>query len=263
MSVASRVPLRVVLVDDEPLARLALRTSLATVQDCEIVAEATHGAEAVTVVRREQPDVLLLDIQMPELDGFGVIEQLGTDLPPAIVFVTAYDAHAIRAFQEHAVDYLLKPFDDARLATAIDRARLRLQSTPPTSDVVADRLERLLAALTPSQPMLERFVVRIGARSVIVPVADVDWIEAADNYACLHVGSARHFIRDTMRALDARLDAQQFARIHRSTIVNLRRVRELKALPSGDYDVMLINGTKLTLSRSWRDSFEQRLGSPL
>lgn len=263
MSTGARMTLRIVLADDEPLARLALRASLAPMPDCVVVAEATHGAEAVTVVRREQPDLLLLDIQMPELDGFGVLEQLGADLPPAIVFVTAYDAHAIRAFQEHAVDYLLKPFDDARLAIAIDRARLRVQSAPVSSDIVADRLERLLAALTPPQPLLERFVVRVGARSVIVPVADVDWIEAADNYACLHVGTARHFIRETMRALDTRLDTQQFARIHRSTIVNLRRVRELKALPSGDYEVLLTSGTKLTLSRSWRDSFEQRLGSPL
>lgn len=255
--------LRVVFVDDEPLAREALRRALALVPDCVVVGEASHGAQAIDLVRSQRPDVLLLDIQMPELDGFAVLDTLGEALPPAVIFVTAYDVHAVRAFQAHAVDYLLKPFDESRLATAMDRARQRVRAERHSAESVAERLELLLSSLVTPEPILERFVVRVGSRSIVVPVADVDYIEAADNYACLRVGTQRHFIRETMRALDARLDRTQFARIHRSTIVNLRRVQELKVLPSGDYEVLLTTGTKLTLSRSWRESFEQRLGSPL
>ncbi len=283
------VTLRVVIADDEPLARTALERALQSIPHVRLVGIASHGTEAVDIVRRERPDLLLLDVQMPGLDGFSVLEHLGQALPPAVVFVTAYDAHAVRAFQAYAVDFLLKPFDEGRLQTAIERARVRVRAATvlqheegagasaadnesgatrtsgvtPVDETTTERLERLLTSLLPTPPTVERFVVRVGTRSVVVAVADVDWIEAADNYACLHVGAAKHFIRETMRSVDRRLDPRQFARIHRSAIVNLSRVKELKALPSGDHEVLLHSGEKLQLSRSWRESFEQRLGTAL
>ncbi|HEU4698838.1 MAG TPA: LytTR family DNA-binding domain-containing protein [Gemmatimonadales bacterium] len=258
-------------MDDEPLVRRGLRAVLAAEPDVAVIGECGDGREAVRRIRAERPDLVFLDVQMPELDGLGVVDALAADeRPPALVFVTAYDAYALRAFEVHAVDYLLKPFDEARLRTALARARQRLGATRVPAD--GARLAALLAELRPAAAApergvahrpdraLERFLVRTGDRLLPVAVTAVDWIEAADNYVRLHVGAERHALRETIKALEAQLDARRFARIHRSTIVNLDRVRELRPLPSGDCAVLLHDGTRLTLSRSFRAAFEARFG---
>lgn len=257
-----REPLRAVLADDEPLARQALRTALVAHPGVQLVGEAVDGMDAVDVVCAARPDLLLLDIRMPGLDGFGVLEALGPAVPPAVIFVTAHDVHAVAAFERDAVDYVVKPFDELRLHAAVDRAIARRAPLATPAETL-DRLERLLAALAPAAPPLERFVVRKGPRSVVVGLDEVDWVEAADNYVRLHAGAERHLVRETMRALDARLDPRRFARVHRSAIVNLSRVKELRALPGGDHDVHLSTGATLTLGRAWRDLFERRLGGRL
>jgi two-component system LytT family response regulator len=249
------------LVDDEALVRRGIRGFLAGEPDLVVIGECGNGLEAVDVIRAERPDLVFLDVQMPELDGLGVIDALDEEeRPPALVFVTAYDAYALRAFEVHAVDYLLKPFDERRFRTALGRARQRLASTgtgPPPAD---PRLESLLRELRPAPAYADRLLVRTGNRLVPVAVADIDWFEAADNYVRLHVGRERYALRETIRSLEARLDPRRFARVHRSTIVNLDRVREVRPLPSGDCSLILTGGTELMLSRSWREAFEARFG---
>lgn len=253
--------IRALLVDDEALVRRGIRGFLAGEPDLVVIGECGNGLEAVDVIRAERPDLVFLDVQMPELDGLGVIDALDEEeRPPALVFVTAYDAYALRAFEVHAVDYLLKPFDERRFRTALGRARQRLASTgtgPPPAD---PRLESLLRELRPAPAYADRLLVRTGSRLVPVAVADIDWFEAADNYVRLHVGRERYALRETIRSLEARLDPRRFARVHRSTIVNLDRVREVRPLPSGDCSLILTGGTELMLSRSWREAFEARFG---
>jgi two-component system LytT family response regulator len=248
-------PLRALLVDDEPLVRRGIRAFLADEPGVVVAGECRDGLEAVDAIRALRPDLVFLDVQMPELDGLGVLDALETDeRPPAIVFVTAYDAYALRAFEEHAVDYLLKPFDEERFRTALARARQRLTGPRPAP------LDALLRELRPAPAYAERLLVRAGGRMVPVVVAAIDWIEAADNYARLHVGGERLALRETIRSLEARLDPRRFARIHRSTIVNLDQVREVRPLPSGDCTLLLRDGTALTLSRGRREAFEARFG---
>jgi two-component system, LytTR family, response regulator len=244
-------PLRVVLADDEPLVRRGLARHLAPLPDVQLLAECADGDEAVRVVRATRPDLLLLDVQMPGLDGFGVLERLGEARPPAVIFVTAHDAFAVRAFEVHAVDYLLKPFDRERFLTALSRARARLARPPD------DTYERLLAEVRPP----ERLVVRDGASTHLVPVGEVDWVEAADNYVALHTADGRELLlRETLKALELRLEPHGFTRVHRSALVNLARVRGLRALPTGDCTLELEGGRTLTLSRTFREGVEGRLG---
>jgi two-component system LytT family response regulator len=253
--------IRVLLVDDEALVRRGIRSFLAGEPGITVIGECGNGLEAVDAIRAERPDLVFLDVQMPELDGLGVIDALDDDeRPPALIFVTAYDAYALRAFELHAVDYLLKPFDQHRFHTALGRARQRLASSgtgPPFAD---PRLESLLRELRPAPAYADRLLVRTGNRLVPVAVAGIDWIEAADNYVRLHVGTERYALRETIRSLEARLDPRCFARVHRSSIVNLDRVREVRPLPSGDCTLVLAGGTELMLSRSWREAFEARFG---
>jgi two-component system LytT family response regulator len=253
--------IRALLVDDEALVRRGIRAFLASEPDLVVIGECGNGLEAVDAIRAERPNLVFLDVQMPELDGLGVIDALDEEeRPPALVFVTAYDAYALRAFEVHAVDYLLKPFDERRFRTALGRARQRLASTgtgPPPAD---PRLESLLRELRPAPAYVDRLLVRTGNRLVPVRVAGIDWIEAADNYVRLHVGPERYALRETIRSLEARLDPRRFARVHRSTIVNLDRVREVRPLPSGDCTLILTGSTELMLSRSWREAFEARFG---
>ena len=269
-SVPDRTPrgtgrIRVLLVDDEPLVRRGIRAFLADEPDVAVIGECGTGLEAVDAIRAERPDLVFLDVQMPELDGLGVLDALDEDeRPPALVFVTAYDAYALRAFELHAVDYLLKPFDEARFRTALARARQRLASAgAATIPAAADsRLEALLRELrpAPAPAYAERLLVRSANRLLPVAVADIDWIEAADNYVRLHVGSRRCALRETIRSLEGRLDPRFFVRVHRSTIVNLDRVQEVRPLPSGDCTLLLTDGTQLSLSRNWRETFEARFG---
>jgi two-component system LytT family response regulator len=233
--------IRTLIVDDEPLARSNLAVLLRLDPQIEIVNECGSGVEALAEIRRAKPDLVFLDVQMPECDGFDVLELLGKDLPPAVVFVTAYDQYALRAFEAGALDYLLKPFDNARFDRALDRAKKRI--THGTS--------------------LQRTVERLAIKSVgqvsFVKVSEIDWIEAADYYACLHVGPRTHLLRRSMSELAQELDPTVFCRVHRSTIVNLDRVQRLMVGEDGEYEVLLENGTRLRLSRRYRKPLQSRL----
>jgi two-component system LytT family response regulator len=232
--------IRVVIVDDEPLARANLRALLAREPDTELVAECGGGADALVAVRATRPDLLFLDVQMPEVDGFDVVEALGTELPTAIVFVTAYDRHALRAFDAGALDYLLKPFDDARFALALARARERL------------------AAFRPEAPRA-RLAIRTGRDVSFVPTDDIDWIESADYCVSLHVGTRTHLLRRTMDAVDRELAPHGFCRVHRTAIVNLARVIRVATSADGTMEVVLDGDVRLPLSRRHRGALQERL----
>jgi two-component system LytT family response regulator len=251
--------LRVLLVDDEPLVRQGIRDFLDAEPGVAIIGECGNGLEALEIIAREPVDVVFLDVQMPELDGLGVAAALAGQGGPEVVFVTAYSEHAVRAFEVNAVDYVLKPFDRERFVAALGRVRAR--RTGGDREELARRLAAVLAELQRSQGHVQRVLVRSDGRIRLLAVNDIDWIEAADNYARLHAGAERHLIRETMASLEARLDPAHFARIHRSTIVNLDRVRELQPTFNGEYAVLLHTGAKLTLSRGYRDALRERLGS--
>jgi two-component system LytT family response regulator len=233
------------VVDDEPLARSNLTVLLDLHPEIEVISECDSGMEALSEIRNLKPDLVFLDVEMPECDGFDVIEMLaGRDLPPAIVFVTAYDKYALRAFEAGALDYLLKPFDNARFELALGRA-----------------IERIAQGRS-SPRARESLVVKSAGQVSFLKISEIDWIEAADYYSCLHVGAKSHLVRRSMAELDQELDPSVFCRIHRSTIVQLDRVRGLKLNESGEYDVVLNNGTRLRLSRRYRGHLQSRLGCP-
>ncbi len=245
--------IRTLIVDDEPLARERLQTLLRAEPRVELVGESANGLEAVEHIRALKPDLVFLDVQMPELDGFGVLRELAPDERPAVVFVTAFDQFAVKAFEVHAIDYLLKPFDRERLTAAVDRVAKALSQKQP--DALHQKLNALLDELRPTQAA-DRLLVKSEGRMLFVRVADLDWVEAADNYVSLHVGRETHLLRETMTALEGRLP-KPFLRISRSTMVNTERIRELQPLFHGDYAVILHDGTKLTLTRGYRDKLQQ------
>ena len=239
--------LRTILVDDEVMARRRMRRLLAGVRDVAIVAECANGAEALAAIRDEAPDLVLLDVQMPELDGFEVIEHLGGSRLPSVIFVTAFDEYAMRAFDVHAIDYLLKPFSGARFHLALGRARERIRMRQADTGLL-----RLMSSLRERSTYLSRLSVRTGGRIVLVDLRTVDWIEAADNYVRLHCGEREHVVRETLASLERQLDPECFVRIHRSALVRIDRIRELQPATHGDMDVLLRDGTRLTLSRTCR-----------
>lgn len=245
-------PLKVLVVDDEPLARQTIIDLLARDPAVELVGQAS-GVDAAALVARLCPDLLFLDIQMPEVDGFALLEQVGADAVPAIVFVTAYDRYALRAFEVHALDYLLKPFSDARFAAALERAKDQVRRH--RGGELDARIAGLLRA---QQAPRTRFLVPARDKTVVVEAEQIDWIEAADYYICLHCGATQHLLRDTMDELERQLDPQQFFRVHRSAIVNLARVREVHPLFRGDCELRLADGTAVRLSRNRRREFEAR-----
>ena len=245
--------LRALIVDDEPLARQRIRQLLQKSVDVEVVGECANGVEAVQAIEDLGPDLVFLDIQMPELDGFGVIEAVGADRMPATLFITAYDQHALRAFEVHALDYLLKPFDAARFHAALARARRWCARGTGGAQEARPDLEALMAGLRKERPWLDRVLVKQGDRHLLVRVAAVQWIEAEDNYVRLHVEGTSHLLRQTMAGLLERLDPRLFRRIHRSAIVNLDFIREFQPWTSGDQLVIMRDGTRLTLSRTYRD----------
>jgi two-component system, LytTR family, response regulator len=245
---------RILVVDDEPLARERLKSLLRGAADVELIGEAGDGREAVEKIRTLKPDLIFLDIQMPELDGFGVLNELNDSERPSVVFVTAYDKFALKAFEVHAVDYLLKPFDKQRFETALKRALDQLARKQPAQ--INEQLSALLADLKTRAQTPERLAVKSEGRVVFVNISDIDWIEAADNYVALHVGKESHLLRETMASLEARIP-KPFLRISRSTIVNTDRIKELQPLFHGDYAVILKDGTKLTLTRGYRDKLQE------
>jgi two-component system LytT family response regulator len=248
--------IRTLIVDDEPVARRRIRRLLKSEPDVEVVGECGDGREAIDTIRSLAPDLVFLDVQMPEADGFEVLGAIGTPLP-AVIFVTAFDQYALTAFEVHALDYLLKPFNRQRFEQAVKRAREHLERRTD------DRLLNLLKDLRPPVRRLTRFVVRSEGRLRLVDVGQVDWIEAADNYARLHVGKTTHLVRETMSRLALELDPEKFVRIHRSTIVRLDRIRELVPAFHGDLVVVLHDGTRLDMSRGYRQPVEALLGRPL
>ncbi len=243
--------IKTLIVDDEPIARDRVRRMLREETDIEIIGECGNGAEAVIFVNENNPDLVFLDIQMPEMNGFEAIQSINSEKPPVIIFVTAFDQYAIRAFDVHALDYLLKPFNRERFKRAVGRAREQIEKS--NTGKIDERLASLLKDLTGSKKYLERLVVKSVGRVFFLRTDEVDWIEAAGNYAKLHVGKEGHLIRETMNGLETKLNPDKFLRIHRSTLVNIDRIKELNPLFSGDYTVMLKNGVELTLSRNYRD----------
>lgn len=250
--------LRVVLVDDEPLGRERIRALLGRETGVSVIGEAASGEEGLELIQRLKPDLVFLDVQMPGLTGFGVIERLDPHALPAVIFVTAHDQFALKAFEVHAVDYLLKPFDRDRFQLALKRATDRLKSKHP--EQLQAQLTAMLAQIQPSAPKPpDRIPVKSSGRVVFVNVLDIDWVGSADNYVELHVGEHTHLLRETMSAMEQRLPMERFVRISRTAIVNTERVRELQPLFHGEYSVTLKNGIRLTLSRSHRDQLP-RLG---
>jgi|PersoiStandDraft_1058852.scaffolds.fasta_scaffold19092_2 two-component system, LytTR family, response regulator len=251
--------IRAFIVDDEPLAREWLRTLLSEEPGVALVGEARDGREAITALRETKPDLLFLDVQMPELDGFDVLRALDPEALPVVIFVTAYDAHALKAFEVHALDYLLKPFERERFRVAMERARERC--VPRGGEAAARRLVELLESLGAKARGLERVAVKTDGVIKLVRLSDVDFIEAAGRYVTLHVGKEQHLVRETMNDLEAKLDPTVFARVHRSTIVNLDRVRELQTESHGEVTIVLADGRTLRWSRSYRERLETLLGS--
>lgn len=237
-----RAKIRAVVVDDEPLARSSLKLLLRRDPEVELVGECKSGMEALAEIRRKKPELVFLDVQMPECDGFDVLEQLGSEMPPALVFVTAYDQYALRAFETGALDYLLKPFDNARFERALNRAKERIEQGKETPRKI------------------ERLAIKNAGQVLFQKISEIDWIEAADYYVCLHVGTKTHLLRRSMSDVDQELEQAAFCRIHRSAIVNLERVRQLEISEDGGTDVVLNSGTRLRLSRRYRKDLQARLG---
>ena len=250
--------IRTLIVDDEPLARERLATLLQTEPGIEVVGQCRDGEEAVTAIHDLSPDLVFLDVQMPQMTGFEVIEAVGTEKMPLVIFVTAFDQHALRAFQVRALDYLLKPFDRERFTDAVARARRHLERDE-TGDI-GRRLLALVKDLRKDQPRSDRLVVKSGGRLFFLRADEIDWVEAAGNYVRLHVGTTSHLLRETMNAIEGRLDPEKFFRIHRSRIVNMERIQELQPWLNGEYAVLLRTGTRLTLSRGYREKLQERLG---
>jgi two-component system, LytTR family, response regulator len=237
--------LRALVIDDEPLARSNILSLLCTHPDIELLGEHGDALQGLEAIRLHRPDLVFLDVRMPEYDGFDILEMLGAEVPASIIFVTAYDEYALKAFEAGALDYLLKPFSNARFARALDRARERIAArNDPTR---------------PQAPRLDRIAVKAAGRVTFLNPAEIDWIEAADYYASLHVGPRTHLLRRSMNELESDLDPARFCRIHRSTIVNLDRVRELRFDGDGEYELVLADGTRLRLSRRYRKDLQSRL----
>ena len=276
-------PIRTIVVDDEPNAREGVLGLLAGHDGVVVVGEARNGREAVSVIRHERPELLFLDIQMPELDGFGVLAELSPAEVPVVVFVTAYDAHALRAFEVHALDYLLKPFSDERFAQSLDvathqvrqrragalgqqLANLLQEGTGPTADSPAPPAASSRDAdnaPAEGEPYLDRLMVPTPRGRVFIRADQIDWIEADDYYAKLHVGGRSYLVRETMQSLASRLDPRRFVRTHRSAIVNIDRIATLQPYFRGAHVLTLKDGTRVTLSRSRRPSFERAIGGRL
>lgn len=248
-------PLRVLIVDDEPLAREGIRTRLAAEPDILLVGECGSGSQAVTTIQNIPIDLVFLDVQMPRMDGFGVIEAVGVPQMPYLIFVTAYDEYALRAFDVHAVAYLLKPVDGVSFYAALDRARMLLRGRN-TNDI-SEQLRSLMADLKARDQHLTRLSIKTGGRFQFLDVDEIDWIEAADNYVNIHAGAKSHLLHATMNSLEARLDPREFLRVHRSLIVNVRRIRELHPLFHGEYQITLKDGVQLTSSRGYRNRLQQ------
>ena len=258
---SAQAPIRVLVVDDEPLAREKIRGMAADDPELRIVAECTNGAEAIEAVQTIRPDLILLDVQMPEVGGFAVLEALKDEGLPPVIFITAYDHYAVRAFEVHALDYLLKPFDRERFRAAMDRAKRQIRRD--NGSHIDARIIALLEQMREPQRFTERLVVKTGGRVFFLNTDEIDWIEAEGNYVSVHTGKKAYLLRETISSLESQLDPKEFVRIHRSAVVRLDRIRELQPWSHGEYHVILNDGTQLTLSRSYREKLQSALGNSL
>jgi two-component system LytT family response regulator len=245
-------------VDDEPIARERILSLLQQENDVEVIGQCADGVQAVSAIQQQSPDLVFLDVQMPGCDGFGVIQNIGAEHMPTVVFVTAYDEYALKAFEVHALDYLLKPFGKDRFQETLKHARESLERR--RAGDLGRRLLALVHDLKPEQQRLDRLVVKSGGRVFFLRTEEIDWIEAAGNYVRLHLGEENHLFRETMNGMESRLDTRRFVRIHRSRIVNTERIKELQPWFNGEYVVILRNGTRLTLSRGYREKLQEQLG---
>jgi two-component system LytT family response regulator len=243
-------PVRVLIVDDEPLARAHLRQILAEDHEVEVVGECGNGRDAVDAIRERAPELVLLDVQMPELDGFGVVREIGVSAMPAVIFITAYDAYALQAFEVYALGYVLKPVDRARLAEVLGRAKGAIRCG--AVDDIDARLAALLERVRARHRQQDRLAIKVEGRIVFVQVEEIDWLEAVDNHVRVHVGRTSHLVRGTLSAFERRLTAGQFLRVHRSAIVNVARIAEVQPWFGGDHVIILHDGTRLTSGRSYR-----------
>jgi two-component system LytT family response regulator len=250
--------IRALIVDDEPLARRGIRQLLERESDVVIIGEARNGREALRLMRAASPDVVFLDVQMPEVDGFGVLRAIGVEQMPHVVFVTAFDEFAVRAFETHAIDYLVKPLREVRFAEAVQRVRERMASTDAVA--LSERLSALLATTDGDRAEpVRRLVVPTSTGELVLDVDDVDWIEADDYYAAVHTRGRRHLIRESLSSLESRLDPTRFVRVHRSAIVSLSRVREVRTDIPGDAALLLRDGTRVPVSRRRREQVLEHL----
>lgn len=244
--------IKVLVVDDELLGRKRIRSLLREHADIKIVGECVNGSEAVKAIQNLKPDLVFLDVQMPETDGFGVVEIIGAENMPAVIFVTAYDKYAIRAFEINAVDYLLKPFDEERFEKAVERAKREMKRQESPTEI-NENLRKLLKEVKNEPKYLRRIPVKSAGGTTLVPTEEIDWISASGHYLELHAGNETHLIREKLSVIETKLDPQIFMRIHRSTIVNLDRIKSLHPLFNGDQLVILKNGRELNLSRNYYD----------
>ncbi len=255
-------PIRALIVDDEPLARELLGSLVSATPGFQVVGECRNGREAVERLRSSPPDVVFLDVQMPELDGFGVVEAVGVERMPLTVFVTAYNEHALRAFEAQALDYLLKPFDDERLARALKRVEGQVRLARGGGQV-EPKLVALLESLHRRERYAARLVLREEGRASFLPVADIDWVEAAGKHVQVHARGTVHTVRESITALEEQLDPRRFVRVHRSAIVNLDRVREVQSWFHGDFVLLLEDGAQVTTGRGFRERLQELLGKRL
>lgn len=247
--------IRAIVVDDEPLACKRLVKLLSEEEDVEVVEVCANGKEAIDEINEQNPDLVFLDIQMPEINGFEVLQHIESDRVPAIIFVTAYDEYALKAFEVHALDYLMKPFNKARFRDSLQRAKNSIKSNGNTE--VGEKIENLLEYLNPEQDSLSRILIKTSSRYFFLKADEIDWIESAGNYVRIHSGKNNYLIRETMINMEKKLDDDKFFRIHRSTIINVEKVKELEQWFHGDYQVIMYNDEKLTMSRNYKDLLER------
>jgi two-component system LytT family response regulator len=253
--------IRTLIVDDEPLARERIRDMLTSDPAIEIVAECANGQEAIEAIEHHSPDLLFLDVEMPGIDGFAVLEALPAERMPTTIFVTAYDQYAVRAFEVYALDYLLKPFDQERFDKALKRAKDQIASE--RSEAVSQQILRAIEDIKTKPVHLERLVIKMNGHVFFMKAEEIDWLEAEGNYVRLHSGKESYLLRDTISALESQLDPKRFIRVHRSAIVNVDRISELQPWFHGEYRIVLREGVQLTLSRTYREKLHELLGRPL
>lgn len=246
---------RTIVVDDEPLACKRLAKLLKEDDEIEVVEICANGQEAIEQINEQSPDLIFLDIQMPEINGFEVLQNIEPEKVPIVIFVTAYDEYALQAFEVHALDYLMKPFNKERFRDSLKRAKTTILND--NTEMIGEKIENLLNYLEPEEESLKRILIKTSNRYFFLKTVDIDWIESAGNYVRIHSGNSNYLIRETMINMEKKLDSEQFFRIHRSTIINVDKVKELEQWFHGDYQVIMYNDEKLTMSRNYKELLEK------